>query len=218
MAKGLQHAGDFIVDDLRLVTTTGLEIDLKTLVLGITLFEDINSMTVTGTISIMDSANIISHGPILGQEYLHLKIRTPFENEEESSTIDFSQNAFFVYSISKRQKINNNIQGFVLNFASQELIKSQRLKVTQSLTDTWSNIVKKMLTDKKYLNTKKRVDLEPTAGIKKFVAPNMRPLDIIKLGMRQAVAEFKGEPTYLFYESLKGFNFRTLASRYNNNT
>ena len=30
MAKGLQHAGDFIVDDLRLVTTTGLEIDLKT--------------------------------------------------------------------------------------------------------------------------------------------------------------------------------------------
>ena len=59
MAKGLQHAGDFIVDDLRLVTTTGLEIDLKTLVLGITLFEDINSMTVTGTISIMDSANII---------------------------------------------------------------------------------------------------------------------------------------------------------------
>ena len=218
MAKGLQHAGDFIVDDLRLVTTTGLEIDLKTLVLGITLFEDINSMTVTGTISIMDSANIISHGPILGQEYLHLKIRTPFENEEESSTIDFSQNAFFVYSISKRQKINNNIQGFVLNFASQELIKSQRLKVTQSLTDTWSNIVKKMLTDKKYLNTKKRVDLEPTAGIKKFVAPNMRPLDIIKLGMRQAVAEFKGEPTYLFYESLKGFNFRTLASLYNNNT
>ena len=218
MAKGLQHAGQFIVDDLRLVTTTGLEIDLKTLVLGITLFEDINTMTVTGTISIADSANIVSNGPILGQEYLHLKIRTPFENEEESSTIDFSQNAFFVYSISKRQKINNNIQGFVLNFASQELIKSQRLKVTQSLTDTWSNIVKKMLTDKKYLNTKKRVDLEPTAGIKKFIAPNMRPLDIIKLGMRQAVAEYKGEPTYLFYESLKGFNFRTLASLYNNNT
>ena len=218
MAKGLQHAGQFHVDDLRLVTTTGLEIDLKTSVLGITLFEDINATTITGSISISDSANLVSHGPILGQEYLHLKIRTPYENEDESTTINFSENAFFVYAISKRQKFSDRIQGFVLSFASQELIKNQRLKVTQSLTGTWSDIVKKMLKEKKYLDTKKKVDLEPTAGIKKFVTPNMRPLDVVGLGMKQAVAEFKGEPTYLFYETLKGFNFRTLASLYNNNT
>ena len=178
MAKGLQHAGQFIIDELRLVTTNGFDLDLKSSLMGITLYEDIHSMTITGTISIMDSVNLASHGPIFGQEFLHLKIRTPFDNKEESTTIDFSENAFYVYSISKRKRITERIQGFVLNFASQELIKSQRLKVTQSLTDTWSNIVKKMLTDKKYLNTKKRVDLEPTAGIKKFVAPNMRPLDI----------------------------------------
>ena len=218
MANGLQHAGQFVVDDLRLVTTTGLEIDLRTSVMGITLFEDIHSMTITGQISITDSANLASHGPILGQEYLHLKIRTPFVNEDESTTIDFSENAFFVYSISKRQKLTDRIQGFVLNFASQELIKSQRLKVTQSLAHTWSDIVKKMLTDKKYLNTKKMVDLEPSIGIKKFVSPNMRPLDVIALGMNQAIAKYKGTPTYLFYETLKGFNFRTLTSLYNNPT
>ena len=212
----IKHAGDYIIEDLRLVTTTGLEVDLKTSVVGITLFENIHSMTITGQITISDSANLSSHGPLLGQEYLHLKIRTPFTNKEESTTIDFSENAFLVYSISKREKLANNIQGFVLNFASQELIKNQRLRVVQSLTDTWSNIVKKMLTDKKYLNTKKRIDLEPTSGVKKFVAPNMRPLDLISLAMKQSISEFKGEPTYLFYETLKGFNFRTLASLYNN--
>ena len=216
MAEGLQHAGQYIIEDLRLVTTTGLEINLITSVLGITIFEDISSMTVTGTIAIMDSVNLASHGPLLGQEYLHLKIRTPFVNKDESATIDFSKNAFLVHSISKRQKLTGGVQGFVLSFVSQELVKNQRLKVTQSLTDTWSNIVKKMLTDKKYLNTKKKIDLEPTAGVKKFVAPNVRPLDIIVMGMKQAVSEFKGEPTYLFYETLKGFNFRTLASLYNN--
>jgi len=216
MAEGLQHAGQYIIEDLRLVTTTGLEVNLITSVLGITIFEDISSMTVTGTIAIMDSVNLASHGPLLGQEYLHLKIRTPFVNKDESATIDFSKNAFLVHSISKRQKLTGGVQGFVLSFVSQELVKNQRLKVTQSLTDTWSNIVKKMLTDKKYLNTKKKIDLEPTAGVKKFVAPNVRPLDIIVMGMKQAVSEFKGEPTYLFYETLKGFNFRTLASLYNN--
>jgi len=40
-------------------------------------------------------------------------------------------------------------------------------------------------------------------------------LDIVILAMKQAVSEFQGEPTYLFYETLKGFNFRTLASHYN---
>ena len=81
MAKGLQHAGQFIVDELRLVTTNGFDLDLKSSLMGITLYEDIHSMTITGTISIMDSVNLASHGPILGQEFLHLKIRTPFDNK-----------------------------------------------------------------------------------------------------------------------------------------
>jgi hypothetical protein len=214
MAKGLQTAGEFIIEELKLVTTSGLEVDLTTSVIGLTLFEDIFSMTISGTVAIADSVNLASYGPLLGQEYLHLKISTP-TFKDESAVIDFSKNAFLVHSISNREKITDGVQGFTLSFVSQELVRNQRLKVTQSLTDTWSNIVKKMLTDSSYIDTKKKIDLESTAGIKKFVAPNIRPLDIVVMGMKQAVSEFKGEPTYLFYETLKGFNFRTLASLYN---
>jgi len=215
MAKGLQTAGEFIIDELKLVTTSGLEVDLTTSVIGLTLFEDIFSMTISGTVAIADSVNLASYGPLLGQEYLHLKISTP-TFKDESAIIDFSKNAFLVHSISNREKLTDGVQGFTLSFVSPELVRNQRLKVTQSLTDTWSNIVKKMLIDPSYIDTKKKIDLEPTAGVKKFVAPNVRPLDIVVMGMKQAVAEFKGEPTYLFYETLKGFNFRTLASLYNN--
>ena len=72
-----------------------------------------------------------------------------------------------------------------------------------------------MLTDNSYLATKKNIVIEPSAGIKKFVSPNIRPLDVVKLAAKQAVSTFKGQSTYLFYETLKGFNFRTLASLYN---
>ena len=215
MAKGIQTAGEFEIEELNLVTTSGLEVDLTTSVIGLTLYEDIYSMTISGTIAIADSANLASYGPLLGQEYLHLKIST-IGFDDESAVIDFSKNALLVHSIAKREKLTDGVQVFVLNFVSQELVKNQRLKVTQSLTDTWSNIVKKMLTDPSYIDTKKKIDLEPTAGVKKFVAPNIRPLDIVVLAMKQAVSEYKGEPTYLFYETLKGFNFRTLASLYNN--
>jgi len=214
MAEGLQHPGEFVLDELRLVTSAGTEVDLLTSVMGLTLWEDILSMTITGTIAVQDAANLGSQGPLLGQEYLHLKIRTP-TFKDKSATMDFSKNVFLVHTISKRQDIGNGVQGFVLSFVSQELVKNQRLKVTQSLTDTWSEIVKKMLVDSKYLNTKKMIDIEPTSGVKKFVAPNIRPLDIISLGTKQAISTHKGEPTYLFYETMKGFNFRTLASLYN---
>ena len=214
MAKGLQTAGEFKLDQLKLVTTSGLEVDLTASVMGLSLFEDMFSMTISGTVAIADSVNLASYGPLLGQEYLHLKISTP-TFKDESAIIDFSKNAFLVHSISNRQKLTGGVQGFTLSFVSPELIRNQRLKVTQSLTDTWSKIVEKMLTDPAYIDSKKKINIEPTAGIKKFVAPNVRPLDIVILGMKQAISEFKGEPTYLFYETLKGFNFRTLASHYN---
>ena len=194
MAKGLQTAGEFKIEKLKLVTTSGLEVDLTTSVIGLTLFEDIFSMTISGTIAVADSVNLASYGPLLGQEYLHLKISTP-TFKDESAIIDFSKNAFLVHSITNRTKITDCVQGFVLSFVSQELVRNQRLKVTQSLTDTWSNIVKKMLTDPAYIDTKKKINIEPTSGVKKFVAPNVRPLDIVILGMKQAVSEFKVEST-----------------------
>ena len=215
MADGLQHAGEFKIDICELITSTGMRIDLKTTVMGLTLFEDISSLTVSGTIVVADSVNMVSHGPVLGQEYLYLKIHTPTFTEAGSGVIDFSKNVFLVHSVAAREKMTNGTQVYSLNFVSQELIKNQRLKVMQSLTASWSDIVTKMLTDTAYLDTKKDMVIEPSAGIKKFVSPNIRPLDVVKLAAKQAVSTFKGQSTYLFYETLKGFNFRTLASMYN---
>tara|TARA_Y100000034_G_C6862073_1_gene392479 strand:+ start:111 stop:1535 length:1425 start_codon:yes stop_codon:yes gene_type:complete len=214
-ATGLEHAGQFIIEELDLITSSGLRIDLRTSVMGITIFEDIFNMTITGTIAIQDSVNLASAGPLIGQEYLHLKIKTPFIKEHEDNIIDFSKNAFLVHSISRRQRFTEGVQGVVMSFVSQELVKNQRLKVTHSLTDTWSNIVKKMLRSPLWLNSKKKLEIEPTIGIKKIVAPNIRPLDVVVMAMKQSISEYKGEPTYLFYETLKGFNFRTLTSLYN---
>jgi len=215
MAEGLQHAGEFKIERCELITSSGMLINLKTSIIGLTLFEDISSLTVSGSIVVSDSVNMVSHGPIIGQEYLYLKIKTPGFTAAGEGVIDFSENVFLVHSLAAREKVKNHIQIYSLNFVSQELIKDQRLKVTQSLTASWSDIVKKMLTDNSYLDTKKNVVIEPSAGIKKFVSPNIRPLDVVKLATKQAVSTFKGQSTYLFYETLKGFNFRTLASLYN---
>ena len=122
MAEGLQHAGEFKIDMCELITSTGMRIDLKTTIMGLTLYEDISSLTVSGTIVVSDAVNMVSHGPIIGQEYLYLKIHTPTFTEAGGGVIDFSENVFLVHSVAAREKMTGGVQVFSINFVSQELI------------------------------------------------------------------------------------------------
>ena len=70
MVDRLQQAGDFTVDKLELITTSGLKVNLIPNVVKLTIFEDINQSCISGTITLQDSINLASHGPIIGQEKL----------------------------------------------------------------------------------------------------------------------------------------------------
>ena len=127
--------------------------------------------------------------------------------------IDFTENLLAVHSLTAREKVGNGVQLYNLSFVSMELVRNQRIKVKKSFTLPWSDIVLSMLVNQ--LETKKNIFVEKTVGVKKYIAPNIRPLDVVNTARDQAIATFKSSPTYMFYETLKGFNFRTLASLYN---
>ena len=207
----IQFPGELHLQVAKIKTSTGLEIDLRKSILGITIFEDLFSSTISGTMVVQDAVNLASLGPIIGQEYLFLKIKTPSLTDLDSK-IDFSENAFIVFDISGREDAGNGVQGYTLSFVSQELIKDQRTKIKQSLTDSWSKIVERILVNK--LETKKKIVIEPTTGVKKFISPNLRPFELIRLATRQAISRDEGKSMFVFYESLKGFNFRSLSSLY----
>ena len=60
MAKGdLQFAGEFLVEECKLLTTKGLEIDISALIENINIYEDIFSMTVSGDILFKDTNNLV---------------------------------------------------------------------------------------------------------------------------------------------------------------
>ena len=77
MAETLEKAGDFILDLAEIILVTGNFVPITDHVVGITLYEDIQSPLLAGTISFNDNANLKDLGPLLGQEILKLKIRTP---------------------------------------------------------------------------------------------------------------------------------------------
>ena len=91
-------------------------------------------------------------------------------------------------------------------------MKNQRTKVSQTLKGTYSDIVTNMLHD--FVDCRKDMHIEPSAGNKKIIAPNIRPFDVIGIATREAISNKFKEPTYMFFETMKGYHFRSLASMY----
>ena len=211
---GLKSGGEFNILEGKLVLSTGVVIDLVpgNSIIALSLFENIESHTIGGVMTIQDSVNLGSVGPIIGQEYFKLKIATPGLDTNKEYNIDFTDNSFMITALRRRVDIGNGVQASVLHFSSRELTTNARQSVSRTLVGTYSDIVKKMLrTD---LDSGKPFYVEDSVGNKKIVAPNAKPFDVIQVATKYAISRKHNDPTYIFWESMRGFNFRTLGNMY----
>jgi len=210
----LKSGGEFDILQCDLVLTTGKVVGLKASIMGLSIFEGINQLTVTGTMTIQDAFNLASFGPIIGQEYLRLKIATPNLTGGEN-TIDYTSNPFVVTSIDDRVDIGNGVQATTMTFCSREFIINQRARVRRTLVGSYSDIVQTMVEND--LESDKELYSEPSSDKKKITAPNIKPFDVITIATKNAVSEKFNQSTYFFWESTSGFNFRTLGDMYAQN-
>ena len=208
----IRAAGDFTLSEAKLLTSGGLELDIKPNIMQLTFHEDVQRNSVTGEILIQDAAGYVNIGPIMGQEYLKLKIHTP-SLRGDIDTIDFTENVFLINSVENRIEVGNDVSAYALSFTSSEIVSNQRTRVNKALNGTFADIVKEMFEE---LNCRKKVFIEPTKGIKRIISPNLTPFDVINLAAHQATSKFDENPTpnYIFFETLKGYHFRSLSSLY----
>jgi hypothetical protein len=207
----LKNGGEFNIIQADLILSTGKVVGLTASIMGLSIFEGIDQFTITGTITIQDAFNLASFGPIIGQEYLSLKIATPnFKGVD--NTIDYSVNSLMVTSIDDRVDIGNGVQASTMTFCSKEFVINQRARVRRNLVGSYSSIVKTML--EADLDSNKKLNIEPSIDNKKMIAPNCKPLDVIAIATKNAVSTEFNASTYFFWESTREFNFRTLGNMY----
>ena len=212
-SETISEAGDFKVDEVSITTSTGLVVDLLGSVMHITFFESLENAAITGNILITDHVNLVATGPIIGQEFIKMKLRTPGMSGE-NGVIDFSKNVLVVTSMKTRDNIGNGQQAVLLDFSSAEMLKNERTKLNSSYEGTCSELFRKIM--RSDLDCTKELFVEPSEGIKKIVFPNVRPIHAIHMLKRQAIARDGLNSPYMFYEDLKGVHFRSLASMYAN--
>ena len=87
-------------------------------------------------LTVTDQNNMIMNMPIVGQEFVSLKIETP-----GVGTIDYSENKLCVHKYTSREDIANGTQIYELSLVSPEALRNNRTRVSKSYTGTNSDIV-----------------------------------------------------------------------------
>ena len=206
----LTQAGQFEIESAKLFTSTGNTINITNSVLEVNIYEDIYSNSMYGEISVVNTIGLISSGPLIGQEYLSIVLKTPTLVDDKTK-IKFDENIFHVIKVGRTIE-GNGTEIVILDFTTSELIHNQRTLVSRTLKGPFHEIVGTLLrTD---LNCKKDLYIEQTNDVKTIIANNEHPFDIINQFLRSATAVRHGQPSFVFYENFKGYHFRSLQSLY----
>ena len=211
--EGLKRGGEFNAITAEIVLSTGRLIKLENAsILSLTIFENINEPAMSGQMIFQDSINLGSVGPLIGQEYLKIKITTPSVDDEDFM-LDSTNQAYMVTSVRDRQDIGNGVQAAMLEFVSKEMVINDRQRVRRTLVGSYSEIVEELLA--KDLMCSKKLFVESSADNKKIVSTNNTPYSIIETATKHAISSNHRDATYCFWETSRGLNFRTLGNMYN---
>ena len=212
MAKSdLKYAGDFNFDRCEILTTTGNTLDIAQLVESITFYESIFDETISGSITLKDTTNILQNGPVIGQEKLFLKLSTPQSNPDEDTVIDYTKQPLDIYKINMQYGANESATLIGLDFVTHEIHRNNISRVSQSYKGEPHEIVRKILRDENYLRSTTKFYYEETANMVKMVMPNISPLDAIEKVLDRCNSKRHGaSPAFLFYETTKGFHLRSV--------
>ena len=219
----IKFAGDYNLPSIHIHShsNTGFTneedgVNIQSLVAEMNIFEGINKNSVTGTLVILDSINLIGNLPIQGTERLSFKLSTPGAHEF-GHIIDCSEETghpMHVYKLTDKKQLNEGTCSYVLHFCSREFLRNLRTRVSEAFTGTIDQMVSKILDDKDYLDSKKTLFYQKTRNQDKIVIPNMKPFQAIEMLAKRALADQTESSSagYHFYQTTKGFHFRTFES------
>ena len=119
--------GDVVIDEITLKSYTGFTMSLKGIFQNFIVYEDIFSNCMSGSITLIDSMNLVKNFPIIGAETLTIIYRTPMGGSQPVKMV------FRTYKISVlTETAQESTQMVRVEFVAQQAIKSTQTKVSKS--------------------------------------------------------------------------------------
>ena len=172
-------------------------------------YESIESPTISMSLQFLDVDQVISRKGIFGGEYIDLEVKiSGFDDFKISS----KKQKLMLNSVKNVMPMNGGAGGEIatLEFVSMEAIINETSRVNKKFTGNVSDIVEQLLKkDKKGIKSKKKLKKDRSANKYTFVGNLKRPFDTIQWLCPKSQASNKSFG-FLFYETLDGYNFRSI--------
>ena len=212
MAEHIEFAGDFKLDNIVIHNHDDTQaVDIKRLVVEFNLYENMFAGAMSGSLVIADSTGLISKLPVQGTERLTFKLSTPGSKLKIDCTEE-SGHPMHVFAVSDKQQASDGQEVYIIRFASREFLRNIRTRVSQAYTGRMDQMVASILGDENYLDSRKTLNVQKTRNQDKIVIPNKHPFSAIKMIQDRAMADDSNSVGYFFYETPRGFHFRSWES------
>jgi hypothetical protein len=207
-----EFAGDYILNEVIITNHIGQKVNVKNIMTELNIYESIFKNAVTGSIVLSDATNQIARMEIQGLERLSFHLKTPGVSYGREDVVDATEETgepFHIYKITDRKQVTPGLMIYTLHFASREFMRNMRTKVSQAYDGKHDRAVIDIMKDPKYLDSRKKIHVEPTGNASKVVIPNLPPFDAINMIAKRSIADKSNGVGYYFYETTTGYFFRS---------
>ena len=217
-SKSLSNPGDVTFKTVEIQSVNGDVLDIKSFVVELNIYEDIFSNALQGVLMIVDSKELISGLPLVGDELLNLWIQTPTFGDGYEDSI---KKTFSIYSIKNRMLNADREQMYSLYFCSMEAVSDNVTQVSKKYEGTTDEIADKLYTE--FLKQKRcfgGIDNKdetpmiiadtPHEGKIAFVANMWSPFRCLNYVAQRSIGAKQKGPSFLFYETKMGFYFTSI--------
>ena len=134
-----RYPGDFRVKEIVLYSYGGSQLDITGLTALVNIYQDLDTPFISGNIMFYDSIGAANKLPIIGNEFLEFKMRTPIDANGDEE-INATNHRFQVYE-KRSVKTSQNVQAIALFFTSIESIRNERLRVSKTLSGSYLSLI-----------------------------------------------------------------------------
>lgn len=202
----VSESTQFKVNELIIVTKND-RLDVTSMFEELNIYDSLFMSVMSGRLLLKDSIGLSSKLLYDGSETLLIDIV-----KDPNSDVGRFKKSFRIYKQYDRTNNNMTSEMYTLAFVSDELVFSDQKRVNQAYENTYTEIVKKILSDYLQIPSNQSGGIyDETVGVRKIVVPNLRPLDAIEWCAKRST-DPKMSPNFLFFQNVTGYNFASLSN------
>jgi len=203
----LKYAGEVAISDIKIASANGVLLDVFNQMVEMNLYEDITAPAVSGDITLNDSLDLVNLFPLIGEEKILIRFKTPgFNAEAEFAMI------FYIYKMSNREQTGNKNVTYTIHFTSYEAVRDLNSKISRGYSGKIDELVRQILTDPKHLQSNKDLFIGKTKNNITYVSNYWTPFQNINYLAARSLSETNNAANFMFFENHKGFVYEALEN------